>query len=48
MISRKIYDRIRLYNSGIGLSQCHNIIKLNSLIYNQLSSEKLISMVKYA
>ncbi|CAF5070504.1 unnamed protein product, partial [Rotaria sp. Silwood1] len=48
VIARKIYDHIRLRNSDINLCQRNNIIKLNSLIYNQLSSKHFNSMIKYA
>lgn len=45
---RKMYHHVRLYDLDIRLSQRNNIIKLNSLVYNQLSSPKFYSMIKYA
>ena len=47
-IARKVYDHIRLDNIDINISQRNNIIKLNSLINNQLSSKRFVPMIKYA
>ena len=46
-IVRKVYDHIRLDNIDINISQRNNI-KLNSVIHNQLSSKRLVPMIKYA
>ena len=45
---RKMYHHVRLYDLDIQLAQRNNIIKLNSLVYNQLSSPKFYSMIQYA
>jgi len=39
---RKMYHHVRLYDMDIHLAQRNNIIKLNSLVYNQLSSQKIL------
>jgi hypothetical protein len=48
VIARKLYDYIRLHNVDINLAQRNNIIKLNSLIHNQLSSKTFNCMIRYA
>ena len=45
---RKMYHHVRLYDLNIHLTQRNNIIKLNSLVYNQLSSPKFYSMLQYS
>lgn len=45
---RQTYDYVRLYDLEINLSQRNNIIKMNSLVYNQLSSPRFNLMLKYA
>ena len=45
---RQIYNHVRLYNLDINVAQRNNIIKLNSLAYNQMTSPKFITMVQYA
>ena len=47
-IVRAIYDRVRLYALKTKLHLRDNIIKLNSLVYNQLSSDKFTAMLRYA
>ena len=48
LITRKMYDYVRLYGIEINLSQRNNIIRMNSLIYNQLSSKLFTRMIQYA
>jgi len=45
---REIYNHVRLYDLDFSLAQRNNIIKMNSLAYNQLSSPKFIPMNLYA
>jgi len=47
-IVRQIYDYTRFYDLDINLAQRNNIIKTNSLAYNQLSSPKFNPMIRYA
>jgi hypothetical protein len=47
-IVRQMYDHVRLYELDVNLAQRNNIIKMNSLAYNQLSSPKFNSMIRYA
>ena len=44
---RKMYHHVRLYDLNIHLAQRNNTLKLNSLFYNQLSSPKFYSMLRY-
>ena len=48
MIGRKLYEYVRLHCIDINLAQRNNIIKMNSLIHNQLSSKEFNAMIKYA
>ena len=48
VIVRKIYDRILLDKINIQLAQKNNIICLQSLIHNQLSSPVFTPMIRYA
>ena len=48
MIGRKLYEYVRLHSIDINLAQRNNIIKMNSLIHNQLSSKEFNTMIKYA
>ena len=45
---RKMYYHVRLYDLNIHLAQRNNIIKLNSLVNNQLFSPKFYSMIQYS
>ena len=45
---RKMYHHVRLYDLNIHLALRNNIIKLNSFVYNQLSSSKFYSMIQYS
>lgn len=47
-IARKVHDRIRIDELNITISDRNNIIKLNSLIHNQLCSKKFENMIRYA
>ena len=47
-IARQMYDYVRLHGLDVNLAQRNNIIKMNSLAYNQLSSPKFNSMIRYA
>jgi hypothetical protein len=47
VIARKFYYYIRLHNVGIKLAQRNNLIKMNSLIHNQLSSKTFNRMIQY-
>ncbi len=47
-IIRQIYGFARLYDLDINLAQRNNIIKMNSLAYNQLSSPKFNLMIRYS
>jgi hypothetical protein len=48
VIVRKLHDYVRLYNVDINLAQRNNIIKMSSLIYNQLSSKVFNRMIQFA
>lgn len=48
VIARKLYDYIRLYNIDVNMAQRNNLIKMNSLIYNQLSSTVFNRMIQFA
>ena len=48
MIGRKLYEYVRLHCIDINLAQRNNIIKINSLMHNQLSSKEFNAMIKYA
>lgn len=48
VIARKLYDYVRLHDLDINLANRNNIIKMNSLIYNQLSSKLFNPMIRYA
>ena len=48
VIARKLYDYVRLHNMDINLAERNNIIKMNSLIHNQLSSKAFYRMIQYA
>ena len=48
LIARKMYDYVRLYGIEINLAQRNNIIRMNSLIDNQLSSKSFTRMIQYA
>ena len=41
---REMYNHVHLHDLNFNLAQRNNIIKLNSLAYNQLSSSKFIPM----
>ena len=45
---REMYNHVRLYDLDFNLAQRNNIIKMNSLAYNQLSSSKFIPMNLHA
>ena len=47
-IVRKVHDCIRLGELDINISERNNIIKLNSLVYNQVSSQKFENITRYA
>jgi hypothetical protein len=48
VIARKLYDYIRLHNIDVNMAQRNNLIKMNSLIYNQLSSTAFSRMIQFA
>ena len=48
MIERRLYEYVRLYCIDINLVQRNNVIQMNSLIHNQLSSKEFNAMIKYA
>ena len=48
LIVRRIFDHIQLNDIAINLSERNNIIRLNSLIHNQLSSHLFMPMIKYS
>ena len=48
VIARKLYDYVRLHDLDINLAQRNNIIKMNSLIHNQLSSNLFNPMIRHA
>ena len=48
VLARRIFDHVQLDDIAINLSERNNIIQLNSLIHNQLSSAQFVPMMKYA
>ena len=48
VIARKLYDYVRLHQVDINLAERNNIIKINLLIHNQLSSKVFCPMIQYA
>ena len=46
--ARRIFDYIQLDDIAINLSGRNNVIHLNSLIHNQLSSHLFVPMIKYS
>jgi hypothetical protein len=48
LIARRIFDHVQLDDIVINLSERNNVIRLNSLIYNQLISPLFIPMIQYA
>jgi Tc5 transposase C-terminal domain len=48
VLARRIFDHVQLDDIAINLSERNNVIRLNSLIHNQLSSPLFIPMIKYA
>lgn len=48
VIARRIFDHVQLDDIAINLSERNNIICLNSLTHNQLSSPLFVPMIKYA
>jgi hypothetical protein len=48
VFARRIFDHVQLDDIAINLSERNNIIQLNSLIHNQLSSLQFVPMIKYA
>ena len=48
VLARRIFDHVQLDDIAINLSERNNIIQLNSLIHNQLSSPQFVPMIKYA
>ena len=48
VVARRIFDHVQLDDIAINLSQRNNIIHVNSLIHNQLSSPLFVPMIKYA
>ena len=47
MIGRKLYEYVRLHCIDINPVQRNNIIKMNSLMHNQLPSKEFNAMIKY-
>jgi len=47
-IARKMYERVSLDNININLREINNIIKMKSLIINQLSAEIFKPMIRYS
>ena len=47
-IARRIFGHVQLDDIAINLSERNNIIRLNSLIHNQLSSYLFVPMIKYS
>lgn len=45
---RQMYDHVCLYNMDVNLAHGNNIIKMNSLAYNQMTSLKFRAMGRYA
>ena len=48
LIALRIFDHIQLDDIAINSSERNNIIRLNSLIHNQLSSSLFILVMKYS
>ena len=48
VIARRVFGYVQLDNIAINLSERNNIIHLNSLIHNQLSSHLFVPMIKYS
>ncbi len=48
LFARKIYERVSLDRLEINLKDRNNIIKMHSLIHNQLSSPRFYTMIKYS
>ena len=48
IFARKIHERVLLDGIDINLKDRNNIIKMQSLIHNQLSSPRFVDMIKYA
>jgi len=48
VLARRIYDRVTLDEINIHMGERNNLIKLQSLIHNQLSSDVFSPMIKYA
>ena len=48
VLALRIFDHVQLDDIAINLSERNNIIQLNSLIHNQLSSPQFVPMIKYA
>lgn len=48
LIVRRIFDHVQLNDIAINLSERNNVIRLNSLIHNQLSSHLFTPMIKYS
>ena len=48
VIARRLSDHVRLHDYDINLGQRNNIIKMNSLIHNQMSSKIFTRMIQYA
>ena len=48
VLARRIFDHVQIDDIAINLSERNNIIQLNSLIHNQLSSAQFVPMMKYA
>jgi len=45
--SKKVYNRVMLDGLEVNLKERNNIIKLHSLIHNQLSSPRFGKMIQY-
>ena len=48
LIAHRIFDHIQLHGIAINLSERNNIIRLHSLIHNQLASPLFTLMIKYS
>ncbi|CAF4809402.1 unnamed protein product [Rotaria magnacalcarata] len=48
LIARRMFDHVQLNDIVINLSERNNIIRVNSLIHNQLSSPLFVPMIKYS
>jgi len=47
-VARKIHDRVLLGGIDIDLFHHNNVIKMHSLIHNQISSPRFVNRIKYA